>query len=464
MSRNDGRPSSRSLIAKVLACFLTMWLVALLFAQSAVEKLLTETTPDVVPAALPRIQHRSGGDPSPPGSLERDSRVDTARSMKDEDDPWFGWQPVTTTDDPVCSVRKCFQAKRPGPQKCSICRDDPSDFNSIPVVRGDWVPDPSMLRRMFLKGRDASGNAWPPPLSKEFCEPIGVDGGAASDQNKELLDQVPIIGVDPLEPGPTIFCGIYTMEQNHPTNVRAMRETWAPHCDGFVAFSTRSDPRIPALGIEHEGREEYNNMWQKSRSIWQFIGKHYLRDFDYFILGGEDLFVITGNLRRYLKSLSVSPDDDLFAGRRFKGRGNDNYFNSGGAGYVLSRGTLRKFYDTGWDNPACHAREHTPMEDVMMADCLRKAFNIGLTDTRDSLGRERFHPFAPGTHLTWRSPLHGETDWYADYNEEWGVKLGPLCCAPDSVSFHYIKKPAMVRHLFSLLYACPMSRPPADKP
>jgi glycoprotein-N-acetylgalactosamine 3-beta-galactosyltransferase len=285
-----------------------------------------------------------------------------------------------------------------------------------------------------------------------------VKSSALGDQNKELLDQVPITGVDPLEPGPTIFCGVYTMERNHPTNVRAMRETWAPHCDGFVANSTRSDPRIPALGIEHEGREEYDNMWQKSRSIWQFIGKHYLLDFDYFILGGEDLLVIPGNLRRYLKSLSVSSDDDLFAGRRFKGRGKDNYFNSGGAGYVLSRGTLRKFYDKGLDNPACHAHEHTPMEDVMIADCLRKAFNIGLTDTRDSIGRERFHPFAPGTHLTWRPPLPGKTDWYADYNEEWGVKLGPQCCAPDSVSFHYIKKPSMVRHLFSLLYFCANSK------
>lgn len=29
-----------------------------------------------------------------------------------------------------------------------------------------------------------------------------------------------------------------------------------------------------------------------------------------------------------------------------------------------------------------------------------------------------------------------------------------MCCAPDSVSFHYIKKPAMVRHLYALLHDC----------
>lgn len=442
MIRIEGRQSNRSFVSRVLACFLVSWLAVLYFAQSTVEKLFEQTT------------HTgnvwNGGD----GWIARDRKDSSSGSLKHEEKSWFGWQPAATTDDPECSVRKCFLERENRPAQCRICRDDPSDYSTIPVVQDDWVPEPSMLRRMFLKGRDASGNPWPPPLSREFCEPIGVTGGAVSDLNKDLFDKVPITVVDPLEPGPSIFCGVYTMEQNHPTNVRAMRETWAPHCDGFVAFSTRSDPRIPALAIKHEGREEYNNMWQKSRSIWEFIGKHYLQDFDYFILGGDDMLVFPGNLRQYLKSLSMSPDDDLFAGRRFRGRGQDNYFNSGGAGYVLSRGTLRKFYERGLENDDCHAHERTPMEDVMMADCLRKAFNIGLTDTRDSLGRERFHPFAPGTHLTWKPPRPGETDWYAEYNEEWGVKLGQQCCAPDSVSFHYIKKPAMVRHLFSLLYCC----------
>lgn len=87
--------------------------------------------------------------------------------------------------------------------------------------------------------------------------------------------------------------------------------------------------------------------------------------------------------------------------------------------------------------------------------CLRLKLGIGLTDTRDEQGRERFHPFSPGSHYTWRPPKEGQkADWYEKYNSDWGLKLGAECCAPDSVSFHYIKKPVMVRHMYSLLYNC----------
>ena len=44
------------------------------------------------------------------------------------------------------------------------------------------------------------------------------------------------------------------MEKNHATNVKATKLTWAKKCDGFVAFSTKTDPSIPSLNITHEGR------------------------------------------------------------------------------------------------------------------------------------------------------------------------------------------------------------------
>lgn len=50
--------------------------------------------------------------------------------------------------------------------------------------------------------------------------------------------------------------------------------------------------------IKHEGPEEYSNMWQKSRAIWKYINFHYRNDFDWFVLGGDDLFLIVENLRK----------------------------------------------------------------------------------------------------------------------------------------------------------------------
>jgi glycoprotein-N-acetylgalactosamine 3-beta-galactosyltransferase len=444
-----------SLPLLICCLFLTFWALGMWFISSYV---LDNTTK--LPPSNSRGKRDTDGDTqaSPPVVLPQSEPHASAPP------PWYGWQPSLHENvGIVCDVTSCLEGKGTfnDHDTCSKCLDDPKDFDNVPDPGPDWIPDAKMLHTMLKDRTDANGNPWPPPLDPQWCQPMGVFGGP-HDDNKKLLDGVPIRGIRP--PGddekedgnssPTIFCGVYTMEVNHASNVRAMRETWAPHCNGFVAFSTADDPRIPALNLHHEGAEEYNNMWQKSRSIWRYIGAHYLNDFDYFILGGEDLLVIPENLRAYLKSLSQSPESDLFAGRRFKGYEADNYFNSGGAGYVLSRGTLRKLYETGLDHPRCNPHRHTPMEDVMIAECLRKVFSVGLTDTRDDQGRERFHPFAPGLHLTWEPPQEGGNDWYEDYNKEWGLKLGLECCAPDSVSFHYIKKPATVRHLWSLLYHC----------
>lgn len=58
--------------------------------------------------------------------------------------------------------------------------------------------------------------------------------------------------------------------------------------------------RGPRFKIKHEGPEEWENMWQKSRAIWKYINFHYKDDFDWFILGGDDIFIIVENLRKVL--------------------------------------------------------------------------------------------------------------------------------------------------------------------
>jgi len=398
-----------------------------------------------------------------------------------EPNPYEGWQPPI--DDPSslpssskCTFRDCLKGKRP--RGCeSLCRDAESQMvgpgegmgPDAPKVSHDWVPDVTMLRRMHLRGRDAEGNIWPPSLPGVLCEDVAFDGGKKGDINKKCLDTIPVIG-EPLTksetqaradglsngkvapegtPMPKLMCLVYTMSSEHSTRIRAIRETWGGGCDGFLAFSTASDPRIPAISLEHEGPEEYGNMWQKVRSIWRFVAAHYLDEFDYFFIGGDDLFVMPQNLREYLWTLEGGSEADHFVGRRFKSH---VYFNSGGAGYALSRSALRKLH-SHMDESKCKAHTHTSMEDVMIAQCL-SSLGIPFTDTRDDRGRERFHPFAPGSHLTWAYPKQKGSDWYETYNEEWGLKLGKECCAPDSVSWHYMKKPAMVRHIYSLLYLC----------
>ena len=61
--------------------------------------------------------------------------------------------------------------------------------------------------------------------------------------------------------------------------------------------------------------------------------------------------------------------------------------------------------------------------------------------------RERFHPFTPGQHLSYRIPPN--PDWYPKYNPH--LKIGYDCCSDESISFHYV--PVSFSFAFQLLSA-----------
>ena len=161
----------------------------------------------------------------------------------------------------------------------------------------------------------------------------------------------------------------------------------------------------------------------------------------------------TENLRYYLASDDISllkqQNKGIFLGRRFFPP-KQEVFNSGGAGYILDKTALRILAEN-IDSPKCFAHQEGFWEDVNVANCLRVSGNILPVDTRDTQERERFHPFTPGSHLTYRIPPPTVNDWYPKYNPF--LKEGFDCCSTDSISFHY--SPADVtRQLHSYLYHC----------
>jgi len=241
-------------------------------------------------------------------------------------------------------------------------------------------------------------------------------------------------------------------------------------------MSDLTDLDLPALNVPHEGKEEYDNIWQKVRSIWLLVYQRHYEEFDWFYIGGDDLYVVVENLRVFLHSRNITdaatslPNKEekggisggvgvgglphqrpLFLGRRFAQGGNPNtMFNSGGAGYLLNKASLKLLASNALDNPLCQPHLHGFWEDVQVASCLKKTAGVLPFDTRDYQGRERFHPFTPGSHLTYRiSPKN--PDWYAKYSVE--LKEGLDCCSDASVAFHYVKETLMLK-LHALLYDC----------
>mmetsp|Transcript_32330 Transcript_32330/g.78614 ORF Transcript_32330/g.78614 Transcript_32330/m.78614 type:complete len:480 (+) Transcript_32330:73-1512(+) len=356
---------------------------------------------------------------------------------------WYGWQPeIPKSMD--CTWQQCLVKDH----NCTTCRDSLEDMkNTTSLDPGkDWVPDVTMLRRMFLDGHDANGNPWPPPLDDELCNVL-----PKNDSTRELFDVVPIIGApisrEPEKGNNKVLCFIYAMENGHHNKIRSMRETWAPGCDGFLVFSTKSDPRIPAISVPHKGAEKYGNMWFKIRSMFEFVGKHYLSQFDWFYMGGDDLLVFPQNLKNYLATFNSS--EPHYLGRRFKTLGNRTGFNTGGAGYALTRPSLQCMLDH-YDEAPCNPWKKSSAEDVLTARCLAKACNIPFEDTRDDQMRERFHHWWPEWEYRYKGRLH----WYQGFHAEWGLLLGKNCCSPETVNFHYIKIPAMMRYLFHYAQNC----------
>ena len=104
----------------------------------------------------------------------------------------------------------------------------------------------------------------------------------------------------PEQSKPRILCMVYTYEGTHATNLQAVVDTWASQCDGFLAASNVTDPSLGAVDINFPGPESYTNMWNKVQAMRKYAYKHYLNEYDYFHICGDDTYVIPDNFRTYL--------------------------------------------------------------------------------------------------------------------------------------------------------------------
>lgn len=246
-------------------------------------------------------------------------------------------------------------------------------------------------------------------------------------------------------PSPRVLCMAFTYEPRHDS-VRAAVYTWAAHCDGYLAVSnSTADESLPTVslgttsGASGEGQkltESYLSMSIKSRLIWTSVAQSQLLDeYDFFLLSGDDVYVIVENLKDYLKYISYkakrenreSSDPPIFIGRKMQ-QNKLLWFYHGGSGYVMNRAAVRILVDLFERRPAeCLTNVHTSMEDVMTARCLLHG-GISTFDVKDPVnGKHIFHPHTPA-------------EAYHPTNEELRAQVasfqeGEECCSEHSVSF-----------------------------
>jgi hypothetical protein len=368
----------------------------------------------------------------------------------------------------------------------SVARDHPHAGARDKNGAWNYVPDVEEIRRNVLQRIQNDPDSTDPnhylPLQRKstVCQEAPGEGFERLTGYRVLREYVQLDGPDPLpeerapafqdwtvakppflipyrdppysnrsadDAPPRVLCGVYTHKGRH-RKVEDVADTWGWRCDGFFAASTKTDRAIGAVDLPHQGPEEYGNMWQKTRSMVAFMYDYYLEDYDYFLLCGDDTFIILENLRNYLLLLeSESGGRDaqpLYIGMPYDVWG--IFYNLGGSSYILNRSALRRLVEEGL--PYYFKNTVTLAEDAVVGSIMQ-ALHIHIVDTADAADRQRF----------FNDPLHvlgNETvPWLFDYlMYNHGNRKGRHVISTQSVGFHKI---ASMKRFSAILYnACPM--------
>jgi hypothetical protein len=252
-----------------------------------------------------------------------------------------------------------------------------------------------------------------------------------------------------------ILCGIYTYDKMD-YRIQGISETWGWRCDGFLPVSTVTidDPAVRAYGsvdVPHHGKEAYDNMWQKTRSILAYMFDNYYDDYDYFYLSGDDTHLIVENLRRYLYTVEQSHNvstEPLYMGMPYKYRG--VLYNSGGAGYVLNRVALKQLVVDAF--PKCFAKAKVSAEDRFVAMCLL-SLNIDPLHTVDAQGRQRFLGMSPNFIGRFKGTNGVFNKMYgAAWGRKYGWRTGHDIVSEQSIAFHMFRSHFLMKRHHAIIY------------
>ena len=234
---------------------------------------------------------------------------------------------------------------------------------------------------------------------------------------------------------PRILCWIPTSPASLTGRAKSVKDTWGKRCDMLLFFSSKADSGFPAIGLNVE---EGKKLVYKTRASLRYIYQHHMHDAECFLKADGDTYVIMENLRYFLSKLN--PSDPHYIGRLFTSYGS---YNTGGAGYVFSRETLRIF-KKALDEGGC---PRGGGEDIFVGKCL-KSQGVRPVSTRDSRGRETFFQFRTASQLIPGRPPH---KFLSKYSFPLPYKNGPECCSDYPNTFHKVTPEMISMYLLEYL-------------
>ncbi|XP_047476450.1 glycoprotein-N-acetylgalactosamine 3-beta-galactosyltransferase 1-like, partial [Penaeus chinensis] len=219
-----------------------------------------------------------------------------------------------------------------------------------------------------------------------------------------------------------VLCWVPVAPADHNKTAVHVRATWGRRCNKLLFISTKDDASISAVNVG--SREGFRALWSKTRSALQYLYSHFLNDYEWFLKADDDTYVVLENLRYMLRAYDTN--DPVFFGHHYKTRGG---YNSGGAGYVLGRESLRRFVEKALHNKATCGTRRTG-EDIGLGRCLR-GVGVAIVDTRDHRQEGRF--FQQHVREILRNPdIHSHIVYYPVKKDG----KPDSCCSDTVISFH----------------------------
>ena len=181
-----------------------------------------------------------------------------------------------------------------------------------------------------------------------------------------------------------VLCWVLVQDGAYHSRAVHVNSTWGRRCDTLLFFGSTADKTSPVIGLGI--KDGHQRLAKKTFAALDYIFKYHFNDADWFLKADVDTYVIMENLKYFLSDEDTTRA--VWYGEHYNPYLSPYHYNSGGAGYVISREALRRFGSHVGRTLAC-TNANGP-EDAALGYCLQ-SLNVTVGNTTDKYGRSRFH-------------------------------------------------------------------------
>ena len=83
-----------------------------------------------------------------------------------------------------------------------------------------------------------------------------------------------------------VLCWVMTNPKNHKTKAIHVKNTWGKRCNKLLFISSETDMELGTIALPvNEGR---NNLWDKTKSAFQYVYQNHYDEADWFLKADDD--------------------------------------------------------------------------------------------------------------------------------------------------------------------------------